>query len=106
MNPGRIGTYLGNREVWKSGWQGSAPVKPTESYEVLMRLMGERQRKVPKSTQIHASVRDRWEAAMRKKYRPDNLKNFVKKHGWPTCGKTDRGDRVTSAHPTMRNIVE
>ena len=70
MNPGRIGTYLGNREVWKSGWQGSAPVKPTESYEGLMRLMGERQRKVPKSTQIHASVRDRWEAAMRKKYRP------------------------------------
>ncbi|MCS5620007.1 MAG: hypothetical protein NZ808_09120 [Myxococcota bacterium] len=45
-------------------------MKPTESYEVLMRLMGERQRKVPKSTQIHASVRDRWEAAMRKKYRP------------------------------------
>ena len=65
-------------------------MKPTESYEVLMRLMSERQRKIPKSTQIHTSVKDRWEAAMPPKYRPDNLKKFVKKHGWPICGKTNR----------------
>ena len=90
MNLGRIGTHLGNREMWKSGWQGGALVKPTESYEVLMRLMSERQRKIPKSTQIHTSVKDRWEAAMPPKYRPDNLKKFVKKHGWPICGKTNR----------------
>jgi hypothetical protein len=87
MNPGRFGTHLGNCEVWKSEWQGGAPVKPTESYEVLMRLMGERQRKVPKSTQIHAGAKDRWEAAMPKKYRPDNLKKFVKDHGWPNLWK-------------------
>ena len=90
MNLGRIGTHLGNREMWKSGWQGGALVKPTESYEVLMRLMSERQRKIPKSTQIHTSVKDRWEAAMPPKYRPDNLKKFVKKHGWPIGGKTNR----------------
>ena len=73
MNPGRIGTHLGNREVWKSGWQGGALVKPSESYEVLMRLMGERQRKIPKSTQIHTSVKDRWEAAMPPQISPGQL---------------------------------
>lgn len=62
------------------GLKGSHRADQNESYEGLMRLMGERVRKIPKSTFIHSSVKDRWEA--RTKYRPDNLDKFVKKHGW------------------------
>ncbi len=60
--------------------KGDPRAEQNESYEGFIKMMGKKIREIPKSTTLHSSVKTRWEK--QKRYRPDNLKAFVKKHGW------------------------
>jgi uncharacterized protein (DUF2235 family) len=51
-----------------------------EEYSGFFKILGKHVRRIPRSTFIHSSVKERYERDP--KYRPETLKKYLKKYGW------------------------
>ena len=60
--------------------KGNYKAKQHEEYQGFFKLLGDRVRKIYKHTFIHKSVKERYDSI--RDYKPDPIKQYVKKYGW------------------------